>query len=109
MLEIVAEAHEAVEHCLISLPSKSEPRSSVSSLNLRRSDRGTRIAPAHLRAAHSGYWTSIFSTVTIPAFIVPVMLATTTSALLVALGSADRSARFFNAAAALALPFSSNL
>ena len=58
----------------------------------------------------TGQWTSIASTETIPPVIEPVILTITTSGLLAAaLGSADRSARFFKAAAALALPFSSSL
>src|SRR5260370_4660025 len=61
------------------------------------------------QASRNGYWTSIVSTVTIPSFIVPVILATTTSPLLYAFGSAAQSARFFNSSAAFALPFSSKL
>lgn len=59
---------------------------------------------ASICGGSQSYRISIVSTATIPAFIVPVILASTTSTLPVAFGSAARSARFFNASAALVLP-----
>jgi hypothetical protein len=60
-------------------------------------------------AAPHLYFSSIFSTVTVLPFVVPLILANTTSTLPDVLGFAEGAGRAFSASAAFALPCSSNL